>query len=47
MLGPYVTVNEVCTLLVQNALFDDAIKLSKVYTLTLVPIFEALAARYM
>ena len=44
-LGPFVSADEVTALLVQAGLFELAIDISKRFSLSMVPIFEALAAR--
>ncbi len=46
-LGPFVSAEEVGSLLVQAGMFDAAIKLATKLSLPLVPILEALASRYL
>ena len=43
-LGPFVSADEVTALLAQAGLFELAIDISKRFSLSMVPIFEALAA---
>ena len=47
LLDPYVTCEEVQTLLCQNGMFDEALKLSMSCNLSLVPVYESLAAKYV
>ena len=44
-LGPFVSADEVTALLAQAGLFELAIDISKRFSLSMVAIFEALAAR--
>ena len=44
-LGPFVSADEVTALLARAGLFELAIDISKRFSLSMVPIFEALAAR--
>ena len=43
---PYVNCEEIQTLLCQNGLFDEALKLSVNCKLSLVPVYESLAGKY-
>jgi len=43
--GPFVSVEEVVALLVQTGLFDTAIDIALRFSISMFPIFEALAAR--
>ena len=45
LLGPFVSADEVTSLLAQAGLFELAIDISKRFSLSMVPVFEALAAR--
>lgn len=45
VLGPFVSADEVTALLTQAGLFELAIDISKRFSLSMVPVFEALAAR--
>ena len=44
-LGPFVSADEVIALLAQAGLFELAIDISKRFSLSMMPVFEALAAR--
>ena len=43
--GPFVSADEVTALLAQAGLFELAIDISKRFSLSMVPVFEALTAR--